>query len=237
MVKLRYIMSMLASALLLLGAVACGDEEAPAGGLARGGGDGGGSSSAKSQDDAPPATKIANSEWDKVKPYFLGMKNDPNVRPYAQAPLQSVPDPFQDRIVKFVPKPDPLPEEPIPTEAPEGQEGDEEPIIDPGTTVDVKGELERFAVRDYTLSLIRWGTTLNKAIVTDPNGQAFIVVKDMKLGSNNGRITDITEYRVIVEEDDRDEPIELSLMPPLLRIDSQTQSENDRLFTSQVSID
>ena len=223
-------------ALLVVALVACGgEEEGPQ--MARGGG---GDSpavakQAKAGPSAKPKPKLSNTEWDTVKPYFLGMKNDPNVRPFAQAPLQSVPDPFQDQIVKFVPKPDPLPEEALPQTPTEGTDLVDEPIIDPGTTVEVKGELERFAVRDYTLSLIRWGTTLNKAIVTDPNGQAFIVVKDMKLGNNNGRITDITEYRLIVEEDDRDEPIELSLMPPLLRIDTGSKEATDRLFTSHVS--
>jgi Tfp pilus assembly protein PilP len=216
--------------------VACGgEEEGPA--MARGGGDGGAPAKQEQTTAAQAKPTSSNTEWDKVKPYFLGMKNDPNVRPFAQAPLQSVPDPFQDQIVKFVPKPDPLPEELAPPTKTEGGEPVDEPIVDPGTTVEIKGELERFAVRDYTLSLIRWGTSLNKAIVTDPNGQAFIVVKDMKLGNNNGRITDITEYRLIVEEDDRDEPIELSLMPPLLRINTKSKEATDRLFTSQVSID
>ena len=232
---IRYITSMLIVAALLLATTSCGDEEAAEGTLARGGG--GGAPPVKAKEEAPAPKKTANPEWDTVKPYFLGMKNDPNVRPYAQAPLQSIPDPFQDRIVSFVPKPDPLPEEPLPIETTDGTEPVDDPIIDPVATVDVKGELERFAVRDYTLSLIRWGTTLNKAIVTDPNGQAFIVVRDMKLGNNNGRITDITEYRVIVEEDDRDEPIELSLLPPLLRIETQSNPDNDRLFTSQLSLD
>ena len=235
MVRVEYIPSVLLAVALILTVSGCGDDAPEGGGMQRGGG--AGAPPAKPKVEAPPPKTTSNSNWDTVKPYFLGMKNDPNVRPYAQAPLQSVRDPFQNRIVKFVPKPDPLPEEELPAEPTDGVDVIDEPIIDPATTIDVKGELERFAVRDYTLSLIRWGTTLNKAIVTDPSGQAFIVVKDMKLGNNNGRITDITEYRLIVEEDDRDEPIELSLMPPLLRIESDAKSDNDRLFTSQISLE
>jgi hypothetical protein len=72
---------------------------------------------------------------------------------------------------------------------------------------------------------------MNKALVQDPDGNTFVVVKDMKLGNNNGRITDITRYEIWVQEDNQEDPIALSIEPEINRLKATlVDDDGPRLF-------
>lgn len=181
----------------------------------------------KSNKRAEQAPSLENKSWNDIKPYFIGAENG-----FKDTPAQSVRDPFDPLLVRWVPRVEIEAEEyDLPSESAEAVR--EEPIENEPVAED-KTETERFKVQDYQVILIRWGTSFNKAVVQDPEGMEFVITKDMKLGNNNGRVIDITRYDVVVKEDSRDEPIVLSIRPELLRL-GERQEENERLFTNQTS--
>ncbi len=179
---------------------------------------------------AGPSVGRPNERWDKLKVHFLGLENDPSTG-FVRGTIGTIRDPFEPMLVKFVPR-----------IALDDEDRDEASIdeIDaplppefenPPQPVDLS-PTQRFKTVDYRVLLIRWGTSVNKALVSDPSGSTFIVTEDMKLGNNNGRVTDITRYDVVVKEDNRNEPIVLSIQPPILKI-AESDSPTERLFDSQ----
>jgi len=170
-----------------------------------------------------------NETWDTVKGHFLGLENDPSTG-FVRQTMSNLRDPFEPMLVKFVPRiilpeTEQDPSLPVAEEiSPETVENIPQPVA--------QGETQKFRAQDYRVVLIRWGTSLNKAIVEDPEGGTFVVTEDMKLGNNNGRIVGITRYDVTVREDNREEPIILSIRPPILRI-QDVDKASERLFTNQ----
>ena len=171
--------------------------------------------------------KRKNEEWDKLKVHFLGLPNDPATG-FVRGTIGTIRDPFEPQLHRFVPKIE------IPEEEKTG------PVADAPVTPEVPanepqpvalGETQKFRAQDYRVVLIRWGTSVNKALVQDPEGSTFVVTTDMKLGNNNGRITDITRYEVKVREDNHEEPVVLSIEPDILRIQGDAGT-SDRLFTN-----
>lgn len=173
-----------------------------------------------------------NSEycsWHKIRAHFLGLGTDPaaGTQPFVRGTIGTVRDPFEPQLVKFVPKIE-IPEEDrgAPAEAavtPEVPTNEPQPVE--------LGETQKFRAQDYKVVLIRWGTSVNKALVQDPEGSTFIVTTDMPLGNNQGRIVDITRYEVKVREANREDVIVLSIEPDILRIQGE-DGASDRLFTN-----
>ena len=227
--------SALCVAALLVAVLIVGcEDEAPGESMARGG-------DPSLVNKPPPGTDapvtsgeaIPNPQWDKLKVHFLGIENDPSTG-FVRATVGTVRDPFEPKLQEFVER------EVIPDAPSEELEDPDDPPPLPVAGADTLAPvlklsgLERFPARDYEVIMIRWGTSVNKAVVMDPEGSTYIATKDMKMGSDNGQIVDITRYEVVIKEDTRDEPVVLTIEPPILRI-SEDDGSTDRLFINQAA--
>ena len=157
-----------------------------------------------------------------MRAFFLGNEQDKGSG-FVRKPVATVRDPFEPQLVKFVPR-----IEIMDTQADSGDSGDVAPelVEDTPAAVDL-GPTQKYRTQEYKPLLIRWGSSVNKALVVDPSGDTFVLTKDMKLGSNNGRVTEITQYEVWVQEDDKQEPIALSIEPDILRVGAVRDVERD----------
>ncbi len=150
---------------------------------------------------APPPVETGrnNAKWDRLQSFFEG---------YVAGRADSMRDPFEPTLVRFVPR---VAEEEMPQAAqPPTSESD---VVD---RPQPDHPAQRFAAEDYRLLMIRWGTSVNKAVVEDPTGRTFVIRTDQLLGKEGGRVTAITRYRVTLQIPERDTPIELSLEPEQL---------------------
>jgi type IV pilus assembly protein PilP len=73
---------------------------------------------------------------------------------------------------------------------------------DPGSRD--KTPLERYDLSQLQLTAIVWGISEPRALVKAPDGQDYIIKKDMRMGRNSGRIARITKKEVVVAEEYRD---------------------------------
>ena len=64
--------------------------------------------------------------------------------------------------------------------------------------------LERFDISQLELTAIVWGISEPRALIRAPDGQDYIVKKDMRIGRNSGRIARITKRELVVAEEYRD---------------------------------
>ena len=171
-----------------------------------------------------------NSEWDRLRDHFLGLENDPTTG-FRRESGDKLRDPFEPQLVKYAKRGLPEQEdEPVVVAQPEG---DAKPpdYVDNTPMPVALGPTQKYQVHDYRVLVIRWGTSVNKAVVEDAEGSTFVVTKDMKLGNKNGIITDITRYEVRVKEDDQDDEVVLSVEPPILAI-REPEAQDERLFTN-----
>lgn len=223
----------LAFATALVFAVGCGDD-GPVQTQTRGGDPNHGKAKADKEESAGPANDKGAQKvpaWESIRPHFLGGEGVSGSGA-VNGPVQTLRDPFEPLLVKWVPRVEVEEEEPEP---PEGTEPDGGTIENEGVAVEPPGETQKFKVQDYRVLMIRWGTSLDKAVVVDPEGMEFVVTRDMKIGNNNGRVVDITQFKVIVKEDSRDEPIELSILPELRPLGQDLEQTTERLFKNQSS--
>lgn len=173
--------------------------------------------------------------WKRLKMYFLGSDAVGAVPPFSAGNIAGIRDPFEPTLIAFVPRPDPPEEQgggaatPLPVNPDFG-----EPPIEPDPIVEREdlGPTQRFKATDYRVVMIRWGTSVNKALVEDPEGESFVIANNTLIGNNDGRVVDITRYDVTIKEDNREKPIVLSIQPPILRI-NEGEDLSERLFTNQ----
>jgi hypothetical protein len=158
--------------------------------------------------------RVQNPKWDVIDSYF---------EKFANQPLLTHKDTFRDNLVKHVPKVD-LPVVEPEVAAPEVQEP-ETPVVDEVAA----GPLERYATEEYKLIMILSGTVVPKALVVDPIGNTWIVQKDARFGNKSGIVQNITQYAMIVQEPDKDQPIEKTIKPPIFEVASD--------FTTTVTTD
>lgn len=180
-------------------------------------------------------TFTENKKWNVIKPHFLGtvLPSGKRVkRPFIRYRLDNVRDPFEPQLVRFVPKIELVADDRDNTEeGPLGTQGLDEQELDNPPQATELGETQRFRAQDYRPVLIKWGTSVNKALVQDPDGNTYVLSKDMKLGNNNGRVTEITRYEIWVQEDNSDEPLALSIEPEIIRLKAAPIEEDGaRLF-------
>lgn len=64
--------------------------------------------------------------------------------------------------------------------------------------------LERFALSQLQLTAVVWGIAEPLALVRAPDGQDYIVKREMKIGRNSGRVSRITKKELVVAEEYRD---------------------------------
>lgn len=171
---------------------------------------------------APVATtvvKAPNPRWEPLKPYFDKFINQP---------LQTHKDTFRDNLVKHVPKVDLPALQAPPEELPAVEEV--APAVDEVTA----GPLERYGTTEYQLVMILSGTVVPKAVVIDPIGNAWVVNKDNRFGNKNGIVQNITQYAMIIQEPERDAPIEKTIKPAIfdVAVDIMTSGDGDQRLTA-----
>jgi hypothetical protein len=180
-------------------------------------------------------TFTENKAWNAIKTHFQGSEKDAEgvvERPFVSAKIDNLRDPFEPQLVRFIPKIELVSSERSASGDAADATGEllEEELDNPPQATEL-GETQHFRAQDYRPVLIKWGTSMNKALVQDPDGNTFVVAKDMKLGNNNGRITDITRYEIWVQEDNQDEPIPLSIEPEIYRLKATlVEDGGSRLF-------
>ena len=88
-------------------------------------------------------------------------------------------------------------------------------------TEEPKGPLQMFPVKDYELMMIMSGTALPKAVVVDPQGQAFAVQEDTRIGDRGGIIESISQYSLVIREPNQERPYVLNIQPPFVDLASR----------------
>jgi type IV pilus assembly protein PilP len=68
-------------------------------------------------------------------------------------------------------------------------------------TTDVpRAPLEQFELEQLALGAIVWETNRPRALVTDPGGRSFVIMKGSRIGKNSGRVVHIGDNLVLVKE-------------------------------------
>lgn len=70
-----------------------------------------------------------------------------------------------------------------------------------GRVIDLSDPLQRFDVGRYTVVAIMWEVRHPRAMVQDPDGKVYMVMKNTKIGRNFGQVVAIREGEVVVVED------------------------------------
>lgn len=60
--------------------------------------------------------------------------------------------------------------------------------------------LEQFELQQLALSAIIWETNRPRALVIDPGGRSFLIMKGSRIGKNSGRVVHIGDNLVLVKE-------------------------------------
>jgi Tfp pilus assembly protein PilP len=63
-----------------------------------------------------------------------------------------------------------------------------------------EGPLEKFDVSQLSLVGVVWNATKARALIQDPSGMSYIVAEGTKIGKSNGRVTQIDDNLVVVQE-------------------------------------
>ena len=63
-----------------------------------------------------------------------------------------------------------------------------------------RAPLEQFELQQLALSAIVWETNRPRALVTDPGGKSFVIMKGSHIGKNSGRVVHIGDNLVLVKE-------------------------------------
>jgi type IV pilus assembly protein PilP len=63
-----------------------------------------------------------------------------------------------------------------------------------------RAPLEQFELQQLAVSAIIWETGRARALVTDPGGKSFMVMKGSRIGKNSGRVVHIGDNLVLVKE-------------------------------------
>ncbi|MSQ82755.1 MAG: hypothetical protein EXR77_07545 [Myxococcales bacterium] len=107
---------------------------------------------------------------------------------------------------------------------PENPDCDKSTIVDKGEPPELddscatKAPLER-----YGLIILMSGIPTPKAVLTDASGAQCEVVRGDGLGTEGGRVTAITQYKLIVNQPGKEKPIVLSIAPPISVDDALAQ--------------
>lgn len=65
---------------------------------------------------------------------------------------------------------------------------------------DTRGPLEHFDVTQLSVVGVIWKNDNARALIQDPSGMTYIVAEGARIGKNDGRVTEIADNLVVVEE-------------------------------------
>lgn len=79
----------------------------------------------------------------------------------------------------------------------------------------------------YALVILMTGIAQPKAVLTDATGDRCEVIRGDALGNEGGRVTAITQYKLIVSMPGKEKPVALSIAPPISVLDEQNPDDSD----------
>ncbi len=88
-----------------------------------------------------------------------------------------------------------------------------------------RSPLEQWELENLRLTAIVWGISNPRALVYAPDGQSYIVRKDMRMGKNRGRVSRITRRELFVKEEFRDPTGKLVVRESMLDIRPKEEEE------------
>lgn len=88
---------------------------------------------------------------------------------------------------------------------------------------------EREPLASYQLVLLLTGLPTPKALVVDVQGEQYEIQRGDSLGCEGGRVDQITQYRVFVSVPGKERKVELSIAPPLTRVEEKAGQQNGAL--------
>lgn len=87
--------------------------------------------------------------------------------------------------------------------------------------------LLRDPVTRYQLIMLVTGLPVPKAVVLDSLGEQYDLVRGDALGSEGGRVTAILQYKMLISVPGKPKPIELSIAPPLTRVEEKAEKQQN----------
>lgn len=143
--------------------------------------------------------------WDRIRPFF---------ERYTRSPLAGKRNVFRSHLDEYVRPIEITVQEEM---AEQEQEQEELAEIEPQ---DRSGP-RKFAAQKYEVIMILSGQGLPKAVLEDPQGNAYLVRRNSEVGNRRGIVEAITQYEVVIREPETDEAIRLSAKPDFLELVEQ----------------
>lgn len=187
----------LAVTLIALALVGCGDDASQSGPPAepewfKGRGEESEPIATRRNTKSGPIVHVTSEQWERIKSHF---------EKFSSSTAIEKKDPFRDHRTRYMVKP-------------EVQLVVEDETMEAEPTYETS-PLLRYEVGEFELVLIMSGTILPKAVLLDPIGNTWVVMKDTPLGNKNGIVQAITQYSVIVSEPGAEEPIVKTIKPTI----------------------
>ncbi|MBM4345381.1 MAG: hypothetical protein FJ100_18575 [Deltaproteobacteria bacterium] len=157
-----------------------------------------------------------NKNWKPLKPLFEA---------YQAREVAGLTDFSLANLVQFIEKPIP----PSQTCPPDKPDCDKSELVEKPTEIELddtcatKAPLER-----YSLIILMSGIPTPKAVLTDGTGSQCEVIRGDGLGNEGGRVTAITQYKLIVNQPGKDKPVVLSIAPPI-SVDEEAPDQSEPL--------
>jgi len=152
-----------------------------------------------------------NPKWKPIAPLF---------ETYAKQTIAGIANPMLPGLALFVEKP--LAQEPFDP----GAAGPESAGAEP------QGEATPLTVASldkYRLIILVTGVAQPKAVVLDPDGHKWTVVRGDALGKEGGRVEAILEFKMLVSVPGQAKAVEVSIAPPMSELDSEAGREDSGL--------
>ncbi len=157
-----------------------------------------------------------NKSWRPLKPLFEA---------YAAREIAGHTDFSLANLTQFIEKPISA-SQTCPPDKPDCDKSElvEKPAeIELDDTCATKAPLER-----YSLIILMSGIPTPKALLTDGTGIQCEVIRGDGLGNEGGRVTAITQYKLIVNQPGKEKPVVLSIAPPI-SVDDESGEASETL--------
>ena len=150
-----------------------------------------------------------NPKWKPIAPMFEA---------YAKQSIEGITNPMLPGLVRFVEKP--IIEQPVETASAVNGEP-QAPVDDTPLT---KASLDK-----YKLIILVTGVAQPKAVVLDPDGHKWALVRGDALGKEGGRVEAILEFSIRVSVPGQARPVEVSIAPPMSELENEAGREDSGL--------
>lgn len=151
----------------------------------------------------PAAKALENPDWPVLAEHFVR---------FTKKPVSSQKDVFKSHLDKYVEK---VEFSDLMRKKEEG--GDDVAIPKKEDDLD---PLKKFPADEYKLVVVLTGTASPRALVQDPKGNAYEVGLDQEIGNEHGVIEAITQYEVVIRQENEPKPVRLNVRPEVFDVES-----------------